>query len=53
MVSLRFINILGQEVLKFTKPSNQLNIAELQKGVYIVEVTDNNKKVSYTRLIKE
>lgn len=53
MESLRFINILGQEVLKFTKPSNQLNIAELQKGVYIVEVIDNNKKVSYTRLIKE
>lgn len=53
MVSLRFINILGQEVLKFTKPSNQLNIAELQNGVYIVEIIDNNKKVSYTRLIKE
>lgn len=53
IASIKFINMLGQVVLSYIKPENQLNVEELKSGMYWVELIDDKKNVSYTKILKE
>ena len=53
-ITLNIYNILGKKVLtaKISQTKNQVNISQLNKGIYLIKITSDNQSV-IRKLIKE
>ena len=53
-VSYKIMNVLGEVVLQseITNPKSEINVSELAKGLYFVEITTDGKKV-VKKIVKE
>ncbi|MBY0487218.1 MAG: T9SS type A sorting domain-containing protein, partial [Flavobacteriaceae bacterium] len=43
---------LGKEILTQTQNNNEVNVANLSKGIYLIEIHSENEKI-YKKFIKE
>ena len=50
-IQAQVININGRVVMKSTSP--KINISSLSKGMYILNVTDSNRKIGSFKIIKK
>ncbi len=51
-ISFRIINTLGQTVIKGTLTSNRIDVNSLKKGIYIIEIIDNQERM-IKKLVKK
>ncbi len=49
---IKIFNYLGKEVLTQTRNNNEINVENLSKGIYLIEIYSENQKV-YKKFIKE
>lgn len=49
---ITIFDTLGKEILTQTQNNNEVNIENLSKGIYLIEITSENEKI-YKKLIKE
>ena len=49
---LKIFDYLGKEVLTQTQNNNEINVENLSKGIYLIEINSENEKV-YKKFIKE
>ena len=49
---IKIFDYLGKEVLTQTQNNNEINVENLSKGIYVIEIHSENKKV-YRKFIKE
>ena len=45
-------NILGKEVVK-TKDQKEINVSTLEKGIYFLDIYQNNQKIATKKIVKE
>lgn len=50
--NIKIFDYLGKEVLTQTENNNEINVENLSKGIYLIEINSENRKV-YKKLIKE
>ena len=51
--NIKIYDISGNILLRKKLEFNQLNISELNRGIYFVSITDENKKVTTLKLVKK
>jgi hypothetical protein len=55
--NIQICNILGKQIMNFpvnsNSNSNSINIEKLQKGIYFVNLVDNNSKVETFKIVKK
>ena len=49
---IKIFDYLGKEVLTQTENNNEINVENLSKGIYLIEINSENQKV-YKKFIKE
>ena len=49
---IKIFDYLGKEVLKQTIINNEINVENLSKGIYLIEIHSENEKI-YKKFIKE
>lgn len=51
-LSIKIVDVIGKEVLK-SDYKNQIDISELQKGIYFVAIQQNDKTLGVKKIIKQ
>jgi len=52
VMSIAVYDILGKQVINQTINNNRLNVSELNSGIYIIKISQNNSSVTKKLVIK-